>query len=227
LSGGGILPSFHRQRRQLAPVSHVLAVKLVAHVAHQRHPPAFPLSWSAALSPIASIKEAMPSAGLYGLSGLGYHQPPMTGGTVKINQLMLVRVVLVIVGAFIVYVGINVGFGGIPTLGWQVPTDFVSVANPAEFAVQDSHVRFLGGFFGAAGLFMLLAATNLRRYPAELRLVFVLMFIGGLMRLTAFQPAVLFGPKVITSFAAEVILMPILFFWLPRALRSAAPTQPA
>jgi hypothetical protein len=146
---------------------------------------------------------------------------------VKINQLMFMRLVVVIVGAFIVYVGINVGFGGIPTLGWQVLADYVSINNPAEFAVQDSHVRFLGGFFGAAGLFMLFAATNLRRYQAELRLVFALMFIGGLLRLTALEPAVVFGPKVITSFAAEVILMPVLFWWLPRALRSASPSQSA
>jgi Domain of unknown function (DUF4345) len=144
-----------------------------------------------------------------------------------LNQSGILRGILVIVGAFIVYVGINVGFGGIPTLGWQVPADFVSVANPAEFAVQDNHVRFLGGFFGAAGLFMLLAATNLRRYQAELRLVFVLMFIGGLARLSALQPAILLDSKIITSFAAEVILMPILFFWLPRALRSADPIQTA
>lgn len=136
------------------------------------------------------------------------------------NQSGILRGILVIVGAFIVYVGINVGFGGILTLGWQVPSTFVSVTNPADFAIQDSHVRFLGGFFGAAGLFMLLAATNLRRYQAELRLVFVLMFIGGLARLSALQPATLLDSKIITSFAAEVILMPILFFWLPRVLSS-------
>lgn len=138
----------------------------------------------------------------------------------QFNQSTIFRIILVIVGAFIVYVGINVGFGGIPTLGWQVSPDFVTVTNAADFAVQDSHVRFLGGLFGAVGLFFLLGATDIRRYHAELRLAFALIFVGGLTRFTAFQPDVIFGAKVVMSLAAELILMPILFFWLPRVLRS-------
>lgn len=138
----------------------------------------------------------------------------------QFSQSTVFRVILVIVGGFIVYVGINVGFGGIPTLGWQVSPDFVTVTNAADYAVQDSHVRFLGGLFGATGLFLLLGATDIKRYQAELRLAFALIFVGGLTRFTALQPDVLFGAKVVMSLAAELLLMPILFFWLPRVLQT-------
>jgi Domain of unknown function (DUF4345) len=138
----------------------------------------------------------------------------------RLNESVVLRVILVLVGALIVFVGINTGFGGIQTLGWQVSPGFVSVANEAVYLVQDNHARFLGGLFGAVGLFMLLGATNLRRYQAELRLAFVLIFLGGLARFTSMQPNVLFGANVVTSLVVEVILMPILFFWIPRVLKN-------
>jgi hypothetical protein len=136
----------------------------------------------------------------------------------RLNEAAVIRVILVIVGAFIVFVGINTGFGGIQTLGWQIPPGFASITNEAVYLVQDNHTRFLAGLFGAVGLFMLLGATNLQRYQAELRLVFVIIFLGGLARFTSLQLNVIFGANVVISLVAEVILMPILFFWLPRVL---------
>lgn len=132
------------------------------------------------------------------------------------NQLNIFRVIVFIVGAFIIFVGINVGFGGIQTLGWQVPSDFVTVTNEMNYRIQDNHVRFLGGFFGTVGIFMIVALRDLHHYQTALRLIFVLMFIGGIIRLTAPQPTIVFDMGIITSFIAEVVLMPILFFWLPR-----------
>lgn len=136
----------------------------------------------------------------------------------KFRESLLLRLILVIVGLVIVVVGINVGFGGIQTLGWQVAPDFVSVSNEAAFLVQDNHVRFLGGVFGTAGLVMLLGATNLKRYQKELRLVFILTFVGGLVRFSSLQPNIIFGANIISSSLTELFLMPILFFWLPRVL---------
>lgn len=132
------------------------------------------------------------------------------------NQARLFKLVLAIMGGFIIYVGINVGFGGIPTLGWQVSPDFITITHEAHFYIQDNHVRFLGGAFGAAGALMLLAITNLPQYQAALRFVFVMMFVGGLARLTSLQPSVVLSADIITSFLAEIVLAPILFFWLPR-----------
>ncbi len=136
----------------------------------------------------------------------------------QFNQASVIRVILVIVGAFIVFVGVNVAFGGIQTLGWQVAQGFVSVTNEPNFLIQDNHVRFLGGVFGAVGVMLLLGATNLGRYQAELRLVFVLIFVGGLARFSSMQPTVIFGAGVVTSLITELVVMPILFFWLPRVV---------
>ena len=138
----------------------------------------------------------------------------------QFNQATALRVILVVIGAFIVFVGVNVAFGGIQTLGWQVAQGFVSVVNEPNFLVQDNHVRYLGGVFGAVGVMLLLGATNLTRYQKELRLVFVLIFVGGLARFSSQQPAVIFGAGVITSLITELVVMPILFFWLPRVVRN-------
>lgn len=122
------------------------------------------------------------------------------------------RVVMVIVGALIIYVGINVGFGGIRTLGLQGTTEFVEVTNEGRFLAQDSHVRFLGGVFGTIGLFFLLAATNLHKYKLALKVVLVLVFIGGLARFSSL--GVVFSPDVVGSVAVEIVLMPILYLWV-------------
>lgn len=140
----------------------------------------------------------------------------------KINQSLIFRGLLVILGAIMIFVGVNVGFGGIQTLGWQVPPDFISITNMANFQVQDNHVRFLGGFFAMTGAFMLLASTDLQKYQGELRMVFVVMFVAGLTRLSALQAEVILGSSVLVSFLAEVLLMPILFFWLPRILSNTS-----
>lgn len=136
----------------------------------------------------------------------------------SLNQTTIFKAILVILGGFFIFVGINVGFGGIQTLGWQISPDFVTIVNNDNYQIQDSHIRFLGGLFGAVGIFMLIATTNLKQYQTALRLVLVVTFIGGLARLTASQPSVILDTKVITSFLGEVVLTPILFFWLPRIL---------
>jgi uncharacterized protein DUF4345 len=138
---------------------------------------------------------------------------------VKFSESLLFRLILVIVGLVIVIVGINVAFGGIHTLGWQVAPDFLTITNEAAYRVQDNHVRFLGGVFGAAGLMLLLGATNLSRFQKELRLIFILTFVGGLARFSSLQPEIIFGANILSSSLTELILMPILFFWLPRVVK--------
>ena len=141
------------------------------------------------------------------------------------RSLILFRILLVIIGSFIIYVGINVGFGGIPTLGFQVNSDFLTVTNEADFRIQDNHVRFLGGLFGTLGAFMVFAATHPTKYQQALRLTFVMMFIGGITRLAAPEPQVAISPAILTSFITEVVVMPIMFFWLPRLSDASDSTQ--
>ena len=130
------------------------------------------------------------------------------------TQQRLVKIILFVIGVATIIVGINVGFGGILTLGWQVSPDFVTVQDTANFDIQDNHVRYLGGFFMAAGAFFLLAITDLSKYKTTLRAIFAFYFIGGLMRLSAGSLGLVLSSSIITSFAIEIILMPILFVWL-------------
>ena len=133
----------------------------------------------------------------------------------KTSEIAL-RVVLVLTGAFIVYTGIDMAFGGMRTLGWQVPGAFFEVTDPPTFLVQDSHVRFLGGVWLGLGILLMLGATSLDRYQHELKLAFTLIFLGGVARLTQMQPDILFDPAILGSFIAEIVGMPVLYVWISR-----------
>lgn len=52
-----------------------------------------------------------------------------------------------------------------------------------------------------------------------LRLAMALIFLGGLTRFTMLRSDILFGPEIIASLVAEVILVPILYLWLAKVVR--------
>ncbi len=130
------------------------------------------------------------------------------------------RVALVLAGLFTTFTGVNIAFGGIPTLGWQGVSGFFEVTDPGAFLIQDSHVRFLGGVWLGIGLTLMMAPANLRRFQPALNLIFALIFLGGLARLGQLNFAVTFGPDIAGSLAAELIGMPVLYFWLARSQRN-------
>jgi hypothetical protein len=132
------------------------------------------------------------------------------------------RAVLFAVGLVIVWTGINVGLGGIATLGLQGPTDFMAITDPQAFAAQDSHVRFLGGLWLGVGLLLAVAAWRLRALKPAVQVVLALIVVGGLARFSALRPDVLFGPQIVGSFLAEVALMPLLLLWSTRVARRVA-----
>ena len=134
---------------------------------------------------------------------------------------MRLRTVLGVVGAFILMTGINVGFGGIATLGLQGPTDFVSIANPAAFQVQDSHVRFLGGVWLGVGLLFAAAAVKLEVLRPIVCAAMVLVIVGGVSRLSGGVSDLLLEPAVGPSLVAEVVLMPLLLWWTWRGATPA------
>ncbi|MBL4667207.1 MAG: DUF4345 family protein [Sneathiella sp.] len=71
------------------------------------------------------------------------------------KNIIALKVVLLLIGAAIVMLGLNVGLGGIRTLGWQISPDFLTITNADIFHTQDSHIRFMGGvWFGIGGLFL-------------------------------------------------------------------------
>lgn len=131
--------------------------------------------------------------------------------------LLGLRVVLVLAGAFIVFTGLNVALGGIPTLGWQGQTPFLEVTDGTAFSAQDNHVRFLGGLWTAVGLLFIVAARSPSAYRPALYFAYAAIFLGGLARFSQVDFDTLFGPDIVGSLAAELIGMPLLFFWTRRS----------
>ena len=118
-----------------------------------------------------------------------------------------------------VLLGVNVGFGGIRTLGFQGPTDFVTVSNAAAFSVQDNHVRFLGGFWLGAGLIMLAGALALQQLRPVLIALTLMVFVGGLARLSEVDISVLKSLAVAPSLLVELLVYPLLGLWIFRSTR--------
>ena len=143
----------------------------------------------------------------------------------SITSTRLFSAVLVLLGAANIFLGINAGFGGLQTLGWQGPTQFFQVTDEHLYLVRDSHARFYGGLYIAGGLFLILAASSIRRYAPALALVFAMIFGGGLARLTAMRPDIVFGPDLATSMIVELIAMPLLALWLWRITRTQTKTD--
>jgi hypothetical protein len=139
------------------------------------------------------------------------------------------RVALGLLSAGFIYTGIDNAFGGVMTLGWQGLSDFAQITDPVQFAVRDSHVRFLGGVYTLMGGAVALSAIQLRRFHDVLRLALIAAFVGGLARFTQLDLSVTFGPGVLVPLVAELVGMPLLYFWAGSVLRQrvAAPTAVA
>ncbi|MBX3489684.1 DUF4345 domain-containing protein [Parvibaculum sp.] len=131
----------------------------------------------------------------------------------------LFRIVLVLSGAAVIFLALNVALGGIPTMGWLGERPFLSVTDEAQYALIDNHVRFFGGLFAGLGLLLFLAATDPVKYRQATMLVFGAIFVGGLARFSAPDISVVFAPEIVNSLAAELVLMPLLAFWLSRLSR--------
>ena len=103
-------------------------------------------------------------------------------------------------------------------MGWQGSTDFLQVIAEHEFLIQDNHTRFLGGVWTGVGMLLLVSAFNPKRFHPILNFVFAIIFLGGLARFTTMRSEVVFGPDIIGSLLAELILMPVLLLWVSRVV---------
>ena len=140
------------------------------------------------------------------------------------NVNYLLRSVLALVGAVIVFLGLNVGFGGIQTLGWQGgAVDFFAVTNEPVFAVRESHIRFIGGVWLGLGLLMLAGSVAFQRLRTVLVALTSMIFIGGLARFSGGDVAVLLGGDVGPSLVFEIAIVPLLGLWFTKAERPAVP----
>lgn len=137
------------------------------------------------------------------------------------GQTWLLRTALALTGLVIVFLGVNVALGGMRTLGLQGPTDFFVVSDALAFQNQDNHVRFLGGVWLAAGLVMLTGALLLNKLRGPLVAITVMVFIGGLARLSIMDQDVLLSVAIAPSLFAELVLFPLLGIWLLRSQPNA------
>ncbi len=141
----------------------------------------------------------------------------------------VLQAVLLLAGLVMVALGVNVGFGGIRTLGLQGGGDFFQVLNADAFTAQDNHIRFLGGFWLGAGLFVLAGAFWLRQLGPVLIAIAVMVFVGGLARLSVLDSDIVLSGAVLPSLLTELIAFPLLGLWVLRATRTegAEPEIPA
>ena len=128
-------------------------------------------------------------------------------------SLVLLRIVLFLGGVFVVFSGLKTVLGSIAPF---VP-DAAGLSR--ELLVHENHLRFLGGVWIGLGILLLVAPLRPRALQPMLYLAFALIFAGGIARLTILRTDVLLDPVVLGSLAAELVLMPVLFYWLARELR--------
>lgn len=129
----------------------------------------------------------------------------------------VLNVVLVLIGATIISLGLNIGLGGMQTLGWQMPRDFITVTNPDVFRVQDNHIRFVGGvWFGVGVLFVLGGLARVRLQTTLVALCLVIA-VAGLFRISAMDMDVILSADIVGSLLFELIGFPLLALWIWRS----------
>ncbi|MGH8016435.1 MAG: DUF4345 domain-containing protein [Candidatus Zixiibacteriota bacterium] len=134
-------------------------------------------------------------------------------------SLLGLRVVLVLAGVVVCVTGINLAFGGIRTLGWQGAFDFIQIIDEKRFLAQDSHIRFLGGVWLSIGLLFIVGAANVHKFQPALKFAMVATFIGGLARFSQMNLGVTLGPDILGSLIAEIVGMPLLYYWLSKVTK--------
>lgn len=137
------------------------------------------------------------------------------------------KTILALLGCIIMFLGINVGLGGIQTLGWQGTRDFITITDTTAFHAQDSHVRFIGGVWFGVGVAFLAGAFALDRLRPTLIILCMIITVSGLFRLSATETTALYSLAVVPSLIFELLGFSLLAFWLSRARPTAlSPIKP-
>lgn len=130
------------------------------------------------------------------------------------NKIKLLNSAVVIVGAAIIFLGLNIGLGGIKTLGWQTARDFISITDATTFHAQDSHIRFIGGLWFGVGAAFLIGGFAMRKFRPTLIILSLLIAVAGLFRLSGMDSGVIFSTAIAPSIALELIGFPLLAWWM-------------
>ncbi|EAQ04399.1 hypothetical protein OB2597_09654 [Pseudooceanicola batsensis HTCC2597] len=125
----------------------------------------------------------------------------------------VLRVILGLTGLAMVVIGLNTGLGGMPTLGWQFPSDAVPTSASIDFARHDNNVRFFAATFAGMGLCMAAAALRFRIFAPIAAAFLLAIALGGVARLIQPGYAPLTDPALLPSVIAEIVAGPLLALW--------------
>lgn len=128
----------------------------------------------------------------------------------------MLRSVVALTGGAIVFLGLNVALGGIRTLGWQGPQDFVSVSDLVTYMTQDSHVRFIGGVWSGVGALFVAGGFALEKLRPTLIALCMVIAVAGLFRLSALDAGAILNLAIAPSMILELLGFPMLAVWLAR-----------
>lgn len=126
------------------------------------------------------------------------------------------NIVIALIGLAITFLGLNVGLGGIRTLGWQGTEDFIAVTDAVTFAVQDNHIRFIAGVWFGVGVMFVLGGFWLDKLRTTLIALSGMIAVAGLFRLCAMD-GVIFSSAIAPSMVFELVGFPLLAVWLMRS----------
>ncbi|MEM7328068.1 MAG: DUF4345 family protein [Pseudomonadota bacterium] len=127
---------------------------------------------------------------------------------------IVLRIGLGLIGVAIIFLGLNVGLGGIATLGWQGAGKFITIIDQDLFEVRDNHVRFIGGVWLGVGLVFLASAFLLTKLKPTLLVLFLVIFVGGLARLSALDMGLLLSADILPSLLMELVVFPLIGLWV-------------
>ncbi|MBL4726908.1 MAG: DUF4345 domain-containing protein [Rhizobiaceae bacterium] len=129
----------------------------------------------------------------------------------------VLRTILVLVGAVIMLMGVNVGAGGMRTLGWQMSPDFIAIKDAIAFGIQDNHIRFIGGVWFGVGAAFFIGGIMLVRMRPTLVVLCSIIAVAGLFRLSAMDMDILLSADIAPSLGLELIAFPLLAYWLAKS----------
>jgi hypothetical protein len=133
-----------------------------------------------------------------------------------LKTVKFLKIALALIGVAIIVLGLNIGLGGIKTLGWQMPRDFISITDTVTFGAQDSHIRFMGGVWFGIGVLFFVGSFAFKKLRPTLISLCLIIPVAGLFRLSAMDANSIFSASIAPSFVLELIGFPILALWIKR-----------
>lgn len=132
------------------------------------------------------------------------------------KQVMMLRIILVLIGVVIMFMGLNIGLGGIVTLGWLSTNELLTVTNLSAYLVQDNHIRFIGGIWFAMGGAFFIGGFDVQKMRQTLISLCMMIGIAALFRFSIMDSAVVLNAAILPSLGLEIIGFPVLGMWLRR-----------